>query len=68
MTTQEVFVPLKNGTPVKILHSGFHRAWVVEYRGPLGPKGAHVYRILAVKKPRMYLEVLEEQLEVLDET
>jgi hypothetical protein len=59
--------PLKDGTIVKILHSGFHRAWIAEYRGPLGPKGARVYRVLVSKKPRMYTEVLEEQLEILDE-
>lgn len=51
---------------VKILNSGYHRAVVAEYRGPLGPKGARVYRVLVQKKPRhTYIEVLEEQLEVL---
>ncbi|HQU41579.1 MAG: hypothetical protein B7Z73_00345 [Planctomycetia bacterium 21-64-5] len=59
-------VPLKDGTVVKILNSGYHRAVIAEYRGPLGPKGARVYRVLVQKKPRRtYIEVLEDQLEVL---
>jgi hypothetical protein len=28
------------GTIVKILNSGYGRAQIAEYRGPLGPKGA----------------------------
>jgi hypothetical protein len=68
MPTAKEFEPLKHGTVVKILHSGFNRAWIVEYRGPLGPKGAHVYRVLVSKKPRMHIEVLEDQLEVLAES
>lgn len=68
MPTAKAFEPLKAGTVVKVLHSGFNRAWIAEYRGPLGPKGAHVYRVLVQKKPRMYIEVLEDQLEVLTET
>ena len=67
MPTENSFEPLPSGTVVKVLHSGFKRAWIAEYRGPLGPKGAHIYRVLVVKKPRMYIEVLEDQLEVLDE-
>jgi hypothetical protein len=65
MTTQNQAEPLKAGTYVKILLSGFHRARIAEYRGPFGPKGARVYRVLVRKKPRMYVEVLEDQLEVL---
>ena len=58
--------PLKVGSMVKILDSGYPRARIAEYRGPLGPKGARVYRVLVQKKPRrMYIEVLENQLEVL---
>jgi hypothetical protein len=67
MATENGVEPLKEGTVVKILNSGYHRAEVVEYRGPLGPKGARVYRVLAVKRPRLYLEVREDQLEVLSE-
>jgi hypothetical protein len=67
METQDLAEPLKEGTIVKILNSGFHRAEIVEYRGPLGPKGARIYGVVAVKKPRLYLEVREDQLEVLQE-
>ena len=68
MTTENLVEPLKSGTAVKILNSGYSRAWVAEYRGPLGPKGARVYRILVEKKPRrVYIEVLEAQLEVLND-
>ena len=68
MTTQNLFVPLAAGTAVKILRSGYHRALVAEYRGPLGPKGAHIYRVLVQRKPRpVYIEVREDQLEVLQD-
>jgi hypothetical protein len=67
MTTPLSTEPLKEGTLVKILHSGFHRAKIAEYRGPFGPKGARIYRVLVSKKPRMYIEVREDQLEVLQE-
>jgi hypothetical protein len=67
MATENLTEPLKDGTVVKILNSGFHRAIVAEYRGPLGPKGARLYRVLVVKKPRMYTQVREDQLEVLRE-
>jgi hypothetical protein len=67
-TTQNQVEPLKDGKFVKILNSGYHRARIAEYRGPLGPKGARVYRVLVQKKPRrVYIEVLEDQLEVLDD-
>jgi hypothetical protein len=67
MATENLMEPLKDGTVVKILNSGFHRAIIAEYRGPLGPKGARLYRVLVSKKPRMYIEVREDQLEVLRE-
>jgi hypothetical protein len=67
MATQDKVEPLKVGTVVRILDSGFHQAKVAEFRGPLGPKGARVYRVLVQTKPRMYIEVLEDQLEVLQE-
>lgn len=42
------------------------RARVVELRGPLGPGGAQVYRLLLRRKPsRAYVEVREDQLEVI---
>jgi hypothetical protein len=66
MPTRDVFKPLDVGTAVKIKHSGYERARIAEYRGPLGPKGAHVYRVRVRGKPRpVYIEVREDQLEVL---
>ena len=68
MTNQNQFEPLKAGTVVRIVNSGYRRAKVAEYRGPLGPKGAHIYRVLVQRKPRpVYIEVREDQLEVLQE-
>jgi hypothetical protein len=67
MAVQYLTEPLTDGTFVRILNSGYHRAQIAEYRGPLGPKGARVYRVLVLKKPRTYIEVLEEQLEVLSD-
>jgi hypothetical protein len=49
---------------VKIRNSGYGRARIVEFRGPLGPNGARVYRVQVRKKPHpAYIEVLENQLE-----
>jgi hypothetical protein len=68
MKTQNQLEPLNDGTVVKILDSGYRRARIAEYRGPLGPHGARVYRVLVQQKPRRtYIEVLEDQLEVLDD-
>ncbi len=68
MATQNLSEPIKDGTLVRILHSGYHRARIAEYRGPLGPGGARIYRVLVQRKPRrVYIEVREDQLEVLDE-
>jgi hypothetical protein len=68
MTPENLVEPLKVGTVVKIRNSGYPRAKVAEFRGPLGPKGARVYSVLVQKKPRrVYIEVLEDQLEVLSE-
>ncbi len=64
MTTQNLSEPFKIGTIVRIRNSGYGRARIVEFRGPLGPKGARVYRIRVRTKPRpAYIEVLEDQLE-----
>ena len=68
MASQNLTEPLKPGTVVRIRDSGYHRAKIAEFRGPLGPKGARVYSVLVQRKPRRtYIEVLEDQLEVLDE-
>jgi hypothetical protein len=66
MATGNLSDLISDGTLVEILNSGFKRAKVAEYRGPLGPKGARIYRVLVRKKPRMYIEVREDQLRVLD--
>ena len=60
--------PIKHDDRVKLLHAtGLGMVGrVVELRGPLGPKGAQVYRILLQRKPKpAYVEVLEHQLEVI---
>ena len=67
MASSNETAPLAPGTYVRITFSGFKRARIAEYRGPLGPKGARVYSVFVCKKPRMFVEVLEEQLEVLED-
>jgi hypothetical protein len=68
MTAKNLVEPLKVGTVVKILNSGYPRAKIAEVWGPLGPKGRRIYRVLVQKKPRrVYIEVREDQLEVLNE-
>ena len=65
MAANKTVEGLAVGTIVTIRNSGYGRARIVEFRGPLGPKGARVYRIQVRKKPRpAYIEVLEDQLEV----
>jgi hypothetical protein len=64
MTAQNTTEPLKIGTIVRIRNSGYGPAMIVEFRGPLGPKSARVYRLQVRGKPRpAYIEVLEDQLE-----
>jgi hypothetical protein len=49
------------GDRVEILHFG--RGKITELRGPLGPGGAQVYRVLYSRKPKAaYIEVLGSQL------
>jgi hypothetical protein len=53
----------KLGDRVKIRHSGGMRGRIVEWRGPLGPKGEHIYRVILRRKPEpAYTEVREDQL------
>jgi hypothetical protein len=55
--------PLKLGDWVKIRHSGFKRARIVELRGPLAPGGMQVYRVRVRGKPRpMDIELPEDLL------
>jgi hypothetical protein len=56
---------LKLGDHVLIRHGRGLKGRIVELRGPLGPKGAQVYRVRLRKKPHpVYVEVREDQLEV----
>jgi hypothetical protein len=67
MTMHDLSEPLKVGTFVRIRNSGYGRAQIVEFRGPLGPKGARVYRVCVRKRPKpAYIEVLENQLETVE--
>jgi hypothetical protein len=57
---------LKLGDLVKIRHSGWRRGRIVELRGPLGPNGAQIYRVILRRKPKpVYIEVREDQLEAI---
>lgn len=68
MTTKNLSDPIPDGTLVEILNSGYARAKVAEYRGPLGPSGVRIYRVLVQRKPRpVYIEVREDQLRILHE-
>jgi hypothetical protein len=63
---QEKAVPLfKLGDRVKIRLSGGLRGKIVELRGPLGPGGVQVYRVLVRRKPvPKYIELMEDQLKL----
>jgi hypothetical protein len=53
------------GDRVRIRRSGGLRGRIVEWRGPLGPKGEQIYRVMVRCKPRpSYIEVREDQLEL----
>ena len=67
MATQYLSEPIPDGTLVEVLNSGIKRARIAEYRGLLGPNGARIYRLLVRRTPRMYMEVREDQLKVLDQ-
>ncbi len=52
------------GDRVKIRHAGGKIGRVAELRGPLGPGGMAVYRVLVGRKPhRTYIELLADQLD-----
>jgi hypothetical protein len=58
---QELF---KIGDRVLIHHFGGQQGRIVEYRGPLGPGGAHVYRVRVRRKPTSdYIELRADQIE-----
>lgn len=57
---------LKLGDLVRIRHSGWECGRIVELRGPLGPNGAQIYRVLVRRKPKpAYIEVREDQLDLI---
>jgi hypothetical protein len=51
MPTLNPTEPLEPETVVRIRNSGYGLTRIAEYRGPLGPKGARVYRVRVGKKP-----------------
>jgi hypothetical protein len=55
---------MKVGDRVRIRHYGGQQGRIVEYRGALGPNGAHIYRVVIGRRPqRSYIELREDQLE-----
>ena len=55
---------VKRGDRVRIISGGGLEGRIIEFRGPLGPKGMPVYRVLLRKKPKPeFVEVREDQLE-----
>jgi hypothetical protein len=58
--------PFKIGQRVLIRHTSGRTGRVVEYRGPLGPNGAEIYRLrLRGGRYPSYVEVREDQLEAI---
>ena len=61
--------PLSMDRYYKILDSGYGRVKIVEFRGPLGPRGMRIYRVRVRRKPKpVYIEVREDQLEEIPAT
>jgi hypothetical protein len=66
MADDKSSLTFKVGEVVKIRNSGIKHGKIVELRGPLGPGGVQVYRLLLRRKPkRVYVEVCEDQIEAL---
>ena len=62
-------VPLRIGDRVRIKNYAGKLGRIAELRGPLGPGGAPVYRVLVQKKPTVsYIELLGDQLEYVPTT
>jgi hypothetical protein len=58
--------PLKPGDLVKIRNYGIQPGRIIELRGPLGPGGKEVYRVIVRRKPSpMYLELTEDEMELI---
>ena len=65
----DVLVPFKLGDSVRIKNYAGKVGKIVEYRGPLGPGGASVYRVQVKRKPNIsYIELLGNQIEVVEPT
>ena len=63
---QELASLLKLGDRVRIRNYSGKVGRIAELRGPLGPDGAQIYRVLVRRKPQpAYIEVREDQLEAL---
>jgi hypothetical protein len=61
---KEAAPTLKLGGYVRILHTAYPWARIVEVRGPLGPGGVQIYRVRIGLKPKpIYIELREDQLE-----
>jgi hypothetical protein len=66
MATEKASPTFKVGDMVKIKHSGFKRAKIIELRGPLAPGGVEVYRVIVRRRPSpVYIEVREDQITLL---
>ena len=62
MATKKTSPLFQVGDRVKILHSDW-RGRIVEFRGPLGPRGMLIYRVRIPHKPKpTYIELREDQL------
>lgn len=60
----EAVVSFRIGDRVRIKNYAGKLGRITEFRGPLGPGGAPVYRVLVQKKPTIsYIELLGDQLE-----
>ncbi len=61
----DVVVSFKGCDKVRIKNYAGNVGKIVEYRGPLGPGGAPVYRVQVKRKPNIsYIELLGSQIEV----
>jgi len=62
----ELVTPLKVGDRVKIKNYAGKIGRIAELRGPLGPGGESVYRVLVQRKPSAtYIELRQGQLEAM---
>jgi hypothetical protein len=62
--TVKAIAPLQIGDRVRIKNFAGRLGRIAELRGPLGPGGASVYRVLVQRRPTAsYIELLDDQLE-----